>query len=676
VLHRPLAVSIFVTCAALRFLGTEFTNDHFDRISRGRQILVAGEMPFRDFFDPGYFLMVYASAAVQWLFGDNLLGEGLLSAVMIACGVTFTFVLAARASGSTVVALLLCLLVVATEPRGYSYDKVFFFPLGLLLCWRYVDDPRWRNLLLLSGCALVAFLFRYDSGLYIGLASFVAIAGRHWGDTRRLLRHASFFSLIGLVLVTPFLVVLQINGGTVEYFRDVARYARREREATRVPWLPSIAFNDLGSLLALESGPLREPLRKLPRINVRWGRGVDAEQQEALERKHRLADALRDPSDPRDRTWSYELLEGSPQSLAALLNDPAVEDTANVDQVTDAADRSALVSAWERLPWPRLRFSSSATAATWLYYVLVLLPPSALLVLVARRIDPPSAAPWLPHEAPKILAGIVMLFLAGLFLLRDPLQVRLGDVATPAAVLGAWLLRAALPTRGVPARMRPTKPKGESGEAVDAASRLRSAARTVSFAAMAVLVLGVTTAGVATVSTLGRVLDPDGIIARAFDLPTQLAMTASRLAFSPPARYGEAHDLAGGQALSRYVNRCTVATDRVLATWFAPEIPFYSGRAFAAGQVVFVHGHWSTEEDQRKSVHRLARQRTPIILMDMRNYDRFAKAYPLIDQYLSDYYSVAAESGFGDHDSTYRVLVDSRLTPTGTYERWSLPCFA
>jgi hypothetical protein len=29
-----------------------FTDDHFDRISRARQIARYGELPFRDFFDP------------------------------------------------------------------------------------------------------------------------------------------------------------------------------------------------------------------------------------------------------------------------------------------------------------------------------------------------------------------------------------------------------------------------------------------------------------------------------------------------------------------------------------------------------------------------------------------------------------------------------------------------
>ena len=56
-----------------------FSDDHFGRISPARQIARYGELPFRDFFDPGYFLTELASAAVQRVFGDNLLGEMLLT---------------------------------------------------------------------------------------------------------------------------------------------------------------------------------------------------------------------------------------------------------------------------------------------------------------------------------------------------------------------------------------------------------------------------------------------------------------------------------------------------------------------------------------------------------------------------------------------------------------------
>ena len=49
------------------------------RLARARQIAMYGDVPFRDFFDPGYFLTLYASAFVERALGDNLLGEMLLN---------------------------------------------------------------------------------------------------------------------------------------------------------------------------------------------------------------------------------------------------------------------------------------------------------------------------------------------------------------------------------------------------------------------------------------------------------------------------------------------------------------------------------------------------------------------------------------------------------------------
>jgi hypothetical protein len=118
-------------------------NDHFDRISRARQIARYGELPFRDFFDPGYFMTEFSSAGLQLLLGDSLLGEMLLNTVIIATGATLVFVLARRVSDSDLGGLAPALLALFAMPRAYDFDKVLFYPLGIFLCWRYVDRPSW-----------------------------------------------------------------------------------------------------------------------------------------------------------------------------------------------------------------------------------------------------------------------------------------------------------------------------------------------------------------------------------------------------------------------------------------------------------------------------------------------------------------------------------------------------
>ena len=72
-------IGLFVLSFLLHFLVFFPPNDRFERLSRARQIARYGELPFRDFLDPGYFLTLFSSAAAQRLLGDNLLGEALLS---------------------------------------------------------------------------------------------------------------------------------------------------------------------------------------------------------------------------------------------------------------------------------------------------------------------------------------------------------------------------------------------------------------------------------------------------------------------------------------------------------------------------------------------------------------------------------------------------------------------
>ena len=56
------ATAVFVATFLFRFLTLEFMNDQFVHLTRGRQILL-GDVPVRDFFDPGLLLQYYASAA-------------------------------------------------------------------------------------------------------------------------------------------------------------------------------------------------------------------------------------------------------------------------------------------------------------------------------------------------------------------------------------------------------------------------------------------------------------------------------------------------------------------------------------------------------------------------------------------------------------------------------------
>ena len=65
---------VFVFTFVYRLLIVAFDTDHFDHLSMVRQVLF-GELPGRDFLDPGRPLKYYPSAAILATFGHNLLGK-------------------------------------------------------------------------------------------------------------------------------------------------------------------------------------------------------------------------------------------------------------------------------------------------------------------------------------------------------------------------------------------------------------------------------------------------------------------------------------------------------------------------------------------------------------------------------------------------------------------------
>jgi hypothetical protein len=209
-------------------------NDHFDRISRARQIARYGELPFRDFFDPGYFMTEFSSAGLQLLLGDSLLGEMLLNTVIIATGATLVFVLARRVSDSDLGGLAPALLALFAMPRAYDFDKVLFYPLGIFLCWRYVDRPGARRALELAAGITIGALFRYDTGIYTGLAAVVTMLVLHWREPKVCARRIGLCgftaALAGLVVLVPIVGF----GGVPDAIDQVVTYAVREKARTQV----------------------------------------------------------------------------------------------------------------------------------------------------------------------------------------------------------------------------------------------------------------------------------------------------------------------------------------------------------------------------------------------------------------------------------------------------------
>ena len=207
-------------------------NDHFGRISPARQIAVYGELPFRDFLDPGYFLTELSSAALQRLLGDNLLGEALLTSAFVAGGTVLVFLLARRLSQSVPMALAAAVVALLLLPRAYDYDKVLFYPLGILLCWRYVEKGTAASVWVLSAGLVAGALYRYDTGVYIAGAAVVAMAVVHAGEWKVLGRRLVLFGTAVAILLLPILAFLHYHGGVGDAVDQMVTYARRETART------------------------------------------------------------------------------------------------------------------------------------------------------------------------------------------------------------------------------------------------------------------------------------------------------------------------------------------------------------------------------------------------------------------------------------------------------------
>ena len=609
------ALSLFFSLATYAF-----SNDHFGRISPGRQIARYGELPFRDFLDPGYFLTELASAAVQRVFGDNLLGEMLLTSSGVAAGAVIILWLVRRATGSLWLAVVTAALAVLTFRRPYDYDKFLFYPLGLLACWRYADRRRGRDLVALAAVSVVAGLFRYDNGFFIVGSGLAAVAAIHRSEPLVLVRRAGQFLGAALILTVPYILFLQLNGGVSEALDQMTTYARREGARTRIGTLPRGTFSEL----KLVPIPPRPP----DRVQIRWTPGTDQDRT-ALEARFTLRNGVA-RGEPEERTWLYEIRDATPENLRTLVNEPHVEDTFLVDRRNwkVVAQEGRFRRLWRHMPLVGRRMIewSSSGAAAAIYYAIVWISLGAVWIALRSRGVGPS-------ERAHVMSAAVLTMLAVAFILREPVVARIGGVIGPPLVLAAWVWH-----RWAGQRML----------------RLIVALPLIATLAIAA----------EWQASIDQLRADFGHIGR----PLREAMMSP----SPPTILPKPR-LTG---LVNYLRRCTESRDRIFAAWFVPELSFFSGRAFAGGMTVTFGGHWSEPRYQRRIVEKLKAEVVPVVLI-REGDDSFARTYPIVVDYLRANYSMAGSSAFGETDTgSFILLTRIDRVPTGTDPVTSMPCFA
>jgi hypothetical protein len=624
------AVAVCAATFVFRFLTVEFVNDHFQHLARGRQILL-GELPIRDFFDPGLFLQYYASAAALLWSGQNLYGEALLTVSFIAAGAGLTFFVAARLSKSLWLGTLAAALAVASLPRLYNYPKVFFYIAALAVAWWYARQPARESLVALCGVTVLAFLFRHDHGVYIAISAVVLLLVLHWGRPNAAINALTTYVGVSLLFVLPFLVYVQATDGLVRYVTDISPQIRHV-STPRLNALP-VTYRRGAPLLTIDPPAER-------RINIRWAESPTDTVRHARERLYGLSR----PVHVEGRTWSYVPTNASHANIGALVADPAVEDTSGIDRGQAELDiEEPLYLTVERwIPLFRMHLApglfTPSNALAWFYYVTVLIPVAGFLTLAVLlwkgRIDRPEAA--------VAAMAVVLCFVIVQTLVRGSPDSRLPDVASPIFALAAWVTARVLGRHGAVRRWR---------------------------FAIAATLWTLTAWSVTADAHTWQVLDASRILTGPAGIAWKWQVETERLQTRPIDTWRPTDP--GVPALGRYVFACTRDTDRVLVTWFAPEIFFYAERAFAGGQV-YLQPRWhASVPDQQLTVARMSHERVPLVLVrtdhDNRGY------FPLVDDYIRAHYREALPTT--SYIEGYRVFVDTRLMPTGTYGVLGLPCY-
>ena len=618
-----LDLGVFAGTFFFRWLTVDFLNDHFAHLSRARQILL-GDVPIRDFFDAGFFLQNYLSSVFQLAFGYNLFGEAILTISLVAFGTMLAFDVAARLSGSRWLAAAAALLTAVAYPHLYNYPKVFLYVSAIGLVWLYARRGSRLCVSLMAVLTALAFLLRHDHGVYIAVMMICFLALREWGGVQ-IWRRLGLYAGVTTGLLLPFLVFVQTTTGLVSYAVGSAPQSNRIASSLWSSLIAPVPFKiDLSAPLWV--------VAPAGRVNVRWAEEAD----DVVRREREVRYGLTQGVELESRTWSYVLAEYEPLNVGALIQDGQVEDTAGIDR--EAA----------RVPLKRSLVPgvfNEQNALAWYYYLTLFVPVVALVRVGTDWWSGRVARP----EAAVVAAAAILCCIISHTLVRDDPDHRLADVAAPTFVLAAWLVRRRADPAGSLFRMRLNR------------------------AGMTCLAL-VTFCSVWTVGGTGPLLVRSGVIGGSAGVWEQLGAVNRRLPSRPIDDWAPT-GTTGLRSVTRYVLDCTAPSDRVLVTWFEPEVFYYAERGFAGGQV-YLHGPWHASiADQRLTIDRIQRQSVPIILGRRDEQEKFRQEFPLIYEFVRSRYRLAAESTFGGEPPSLLVFVDARRDPSGEHPDLGLPCY-
>jgi hypothetical protein len=591
--------------------------------------LLAGDHPYRDFYEWGIPLQAAVSALAQWLVGYRLIGEFLVQWLFIIAGAVISFHLAVRLSRSVLASLATALLAVAllAATPTFHYPKLFFYPLAVWLSCRYLERPSISRAAVLGVTTAIAFLFRHDHGVYIGGLAVLAfgltrLAVPASRNLRSMLAESAAYTVTAAVLLAPWAIVVQQNEGLAEYVR-LRGDLYEDWSASQSPYRQMLRTNPLRLLVQAEL-----PAPKPGVVKFRWTDRVEEEQRQELERQYGLR-VLQEPDS--DNRWQYEVPNAYDVRLLTL--NSFIDNTEGFD--------------WERLQQASSRLPTRANAQTWLELTALLVP---LLLLASAGMD--GLVRW--YRGEPIPPDTYCAVLAATFLAL--IDARLFREASYVVVVAP--LTAALSSRLLVGK-KPANVWDVTRWAI----------------ALGMLFL----AGVTTYAyTRGT------YIFRPLALADEsLRPTFEHLLVYPPIdgnlppegipAYDHAlwnsHDGDKGSLMMRYVHDCTRAGDRVFVTGQTPyHVGYYIERPIAGGHVFWHHRWRSDPVNEMKSLALLEKQSVPFAMSTHDPILEDLKRYPSIrEHFVKHYVELAGSNGL--------MLIDARRQPTGTFGVLGFPCF-
>jgi hypothetical protein len=590
--------------------------------------LLAGDHPYRDFFEWGVPLQALASAAAQRLGGGRLLAEFVLQWSFITAGAVIAFrlgVALSRSLAASLAAAALALLTIAGTPT-FHYPKLFFYPLAIALCWRYIDRPVPGRAAALGVLTGIAFLFRHDHGIYVGIAAVLACAlarvsvpsSRHWRSAGA---DTAVYVLTAAAVIAPWAITVQRSEGLLEYVAA--------RQPLYVMWSanesPYRSLLTINPLQMLRGDPPPPP--RPGEISFEWGADVDDARRQRLEQEYRLTPLA--PAGP-DGRWHYRVDN---------LYDPAL-------MVLARSFNRAEGMEWDRLEAAAAPRPARQDAIRWIQQVMLLAP---LLLLGSAAVQAGSAiARRAPVPADNVrttlAAGVLAIVDSRLF--REP-SYSLLVVPITAALCARWLVW--------------------RGSAAPLWSGVRAAVTSVFLVLTAIAAFGW--------SRTSPILEPAS-------LPARTAAAFAELTVYPPidgyagadtARIDHAAwaggDIDRARVIMRYLHDCTADGDRILITGSTPfQVGYYTQRRVAGGHL-FWHFGWRSDAAREAGLLRLllaqsvpfAMSTTDPVLADL-------AAYPNVRRHVMTHYrELEGSEGL--------VLIDTRRPPTGRFGSLGFPCF-